>query len=199
LCLTSAFIRSSNARLCRKTESQRLSPLTYWPQIQYWLSTDRSQPINQLQCLMLNSYQIIEQTWFLHKMLFLQWLSLIHFSRYWTDNVFALNGTVTLTFDPVTSKCKGVIYWPWLIFLQSTMTVTKTVFKILNGHGFCIKRYCDLYRVNSKCKRGHLLTITNLPTKHHDCHSKLFNILNGQCFCIKWYCDLDLWSSDLEM
>ena len=48
--------------------------------------------------------------------------------------VFALNGTVTLTFDLVTSKFIGVIYWPWLIFLPSTMTVTHKLFKILSGH-----------------------------------------------------------------
>jgi len=49
--------------------------------------------------------------------------------------VFALNGTVTLTFDLVTSKYIGVIYWPWPIFLLSTMTVSHKLFKILSGHG----------------------------------------------------------------
>jgi len=58
--------------------------------------------------------------------------------------VFALNGTVTLTFDLVTSKFIGVIYWPWPIFLTSTMTVSHKPFKILSGHGFWIKWYCDL-------------------------------------------------------
>ena len=48
--------------------------------------------------------------------------------------VFALNGTVTLTFDLVTSKFVGVIYWPWPIFLPSTMTVSRKLFKILSGH-----------------------------------------------------------------
>jgi len=48
--------------------------------------------------------------------------------------VFALNGTVTLTFDLVTLKFIGVIYWPWPIFLPSTMTVTHKLFKILSGH-----------------------------------------------------------------
>ena len=48
--------------------------------------------------------------------------------------VFALNGIVTLTFDLVTSKFIGVIYWPWPIFLPSTMTVTHKLFKILSGH-----------------------------------------------------------------
>ena len=41
---------------------------------------------------------------------------------------------MTLTFDLVTSKFIGVIYWPWLIYLPSTMTVTQKLFKILSGH-----------------------------------------------------------------
>jgi len=48
--------------------------------------------------------------------------------------VFALNGTVTLTFDEVTSKVIGVIYWLCPIYLPSTMTVTQKLFKILSGH-----------------------------------------------------------------
>jgi len=48
--------------------------------------------------------------------------------------VFALNCTVTLTFDLVTSEFIWVIYWPWPIFLPSTMTVTHKLFKILSGH-----------------------------------------------------------------
>ena len=63
-----------------------------------------------------------------------EWLSLINFSRYWANMVFALNATVTLTFDQVTSKFIGVIYWPWPIYLPSTMTVTQKLFKILSGH-----------------------------------------------------------------
>jgi len=48
--------------------------------------------------------------------------------------VFALNATVTLTFDLVTSKCIRVIYWPWPIFLLCIMTVTQKLFKIWSGH-----------------------------------------------------------------
>jgi len=91
----------------------------------------------------------------------------------WADMVFALNGTVTLTFDLVTSKLIQVIYWAWPIFLPSAMTVTHKLFKILSGHGFCIKWYCDLdlWPSDLKIYRGHLLTMTNLPTKYHDCDS----------------------------
>jgi len=90
-----------------------------------------------------------------------------------TDMVFALNSTVTLTFDLVTSKCIGVIYWPCPISLQSTMTVTHKLFKILSRHCFCIKWYCDLdlWPSDLKMYRGYLLTMTNLSTKNHDCHS----------------------------
>ena len=34
----------------------------------------------------------------------------------------------------MTSKFVGVIYWPWPIYLPSTMTVSQTLFKILSGH-----------------------------------------------------------------
>ena len=57
------------------------------------------------------TFQDIEQAWFLHK-----------------------NATVTLTFDLLNSKFIGVIYWPWPIYLPSTMTVTQKLFKILSGH-----------------------------------------------------------------
>jgi len=94
-----------------------------------------------------------------------EWLSLINFLRYWADKLFALNTTLTLTFDLVTSKFIGVIYWPWLIFNPSTMTVTHKLFKILSGHAFGIKYYCDLWPSDLKIYMGHLLTTTNLPNK----------------------------------
>jgi len=48
--------------------------------------------------------------------------------------VFALNASVTFTFDLVTSRLIGVIYRPCPIYLLSTMTVTQKRFKILSGH-----------------------------------------------------------------
>ena len=111
-----------------------------------------------------------------------EWLSLINFSRYWSyqlpwlsiknfsrflaDMVFALNATVTLTFDLVTSKFVRLISWIWPIFLLSTMTVAHKLFKILSGHCFCIKCYCDLGLWPSDLKMYicHLMTMTNLPT-----------------------------------
>jgi len=36
------------------------------------------------------------------------------------------------------------IYWPWPVFLPSKMNFTHKLFKILSGHGFCIKCYCYL-------------------------------------------------------
>jgi len=69
-----------------------------------------------------------------------EWLSLINVSRYWADMIFAFNPSMTLTFDLVTSKFVGVIYWPWPIFLQSTTTVTQKLFKILSGHDVANRR-----------------------------------------------------------
>jgi len=40
-----------------------------------------------------------------------EWLSLINFLRYWANMVFALNATVTLTFELLTSKCIGDMMW----------------------------------------------------------------------------------------
>jgi len=54
--------------------------------------------------------------------------------------VFALNASVTLTFDLVTSKFIGVIYRPCPIYLPSTMTVTQKLFKILSGHDVANRR-----------------------------------------------------------
>ena len=51
---------------------------------------------------------------------------------------------MTLTYHLLTSKFIGVIYWPWPILLPSKMTVTNKLFKILSGHGICIKCNCDL-------------------------------------------------------
>jgi len=67
------------------------------------------------------------------------------------------------------------------------MTVTHKLFKILNSHAFCIKCYCDLdlWHSDLKMYRGHLLTMTNLPTKYHDCHSETFQDIERMYgFCI---------------
>jgi len=115
------------------------------------------------------------------------WPSLINFSRYWADMVFTLNATVTLTFDLVTSNIVWVIYWPRPIIPLSTMTVTQKFFKILSGHGLCIKLNCDL---------------DTWPLWHQNVYGSsteydqssyqvpwlsliLFKILSGHGFCIK--------------
>ena len=93
-----------------------------------------------------------------------------------SGHCFCIQCYCDLDLWPSDLKCIGVIYWPWPIFLPSTMTVTQKLLKILSGHGFCIKCYCDLdlWPSNLKIYRGHLLSITNLLTKYHDCHSKSF-------------------------
>jgi len=39
------------------------------------------------------------------------------------------------------------------------------MFKILSEQAFRIKYYCDLWPSDLNIYRGHLLTMTNLPTK----------------------------------
>ena len=114
--------------------------------------------------------------------------------------VFALNGTVTLTFDLMTTKSVSVIYWPWPIFLPITMTVTHKLSTILSGHGFCIKSTVTLTfdLVTSK-----FIGIIYWPwpiflSTMTDTY-KLFKILSEHGFCIKYYCDLDLWPSIFKM
>jgi len=87
-------------------------------------------------------------------------------------------------FDLVTSKFIGVIYWVWPIFLLSRMNVTHKLFKILSGHSFCIKCFCDLdlWPSDLKIYRGHLLTMNNLLTKYHDCHSETSQEI-GRTWC----------------
>ena len=101
------------------------------------------------------------------------YLSLRNFSRYWVDMVFAFNATVTLTFFLLNSIFIGVSYWVWPIFLPCIMTVTHKYLKILSRHGLCIKWYCDLdlWPCDLNICKGHLLSMTNLPTMYHDCHS----------------------------
>ena len=146
--------------LLKDWKSKWLSLLTYWPQYQYWPSMDHGQPRNQFWCLMLNSFQIIEKTWF--------------FIKCYCD----------LDIWPADLKSVGVIYWPWPIFLPSRMTVTYKLFKILSRHDFCINCYCDLdlWPSDLKMYRGHLLTMSNLSTNYHDCHSQTYQDIEWTWF-----------------
>jgi len=123
--------------------------------------------------------------------------SLINFSRYWADTVFGF-AKILLWPWPSTLKCIGVVYWVWPVFLPSTMTVTRKLFKILSGHSFCIKCYCDLdlWPSDLNIYRGHLLSMTNLPTKYHDCHLATFQDIEQTWFLHKmllWPWHLTYW------
>ena len=69
----------------------------------------------------------------------------------------------------------------------------------MSGHGFYIKCYCylDLWHSDLKSYGGHLLIMTNLPNKYHDCHSETFQDIERTYFYFKCYCDLDVWPTDL--
>ena len=106
---------------------------------------------------------------------------------------------MTLTFDLLTSKRIRVIYWQWPIFLPSRMTVINKLFKKLSLHGFCIKCHNDLVLWPSDIKlyKGHLLSMTNPPTKYHDCHLETFQEIKRTWFLQKM--PIWPWPSDLKM
>ena len=87
----------------------------------------------------------------------------------------------------MTFKFIGIIFRVRPIILLSRMTVTHKLFKILSGHGFCIKCYCDLDLGPSDLQIywGHLLTMTNLPSQYH-VTQKLFKILCGHDVAKGW-------------
>ena len=63
------------------------------------------------------------------------------------------------------------------------MTVSHKLFKILSGHGFCIKCYRDL-DFDRKMYRGRLLTMTNPIPSRMTVTYKRFKILSGHGFCM---------------
>jgi len=116
--------------------------------------------------------------------------------------VFAWNATVTLTFDLLTLKSVGVIYWPCPIFLPRRMTVSHKLFKILSWHIFFLLNATvtltfDLLisKIIGVIYWTWLIFLPSTMTVTQ----KLFKILSEHVFCIKCYCDLDLWHSDLKM
>jgi hypothetical protein len=74
---------------------------------------------------------------------------------------------VTLTFDPLTPKSIGVIYWAWPMYLQSLRTKGLWIVKLLIGNRFYLQGQCDpeLWPHNPIINRAHLLAKTNVPTK----------------------------------
>ena len=110
------------------------------------------------------TFQDIERTRFLHKMLLWHWpLSYV-----------------------LTSKCIGVIYCPWSIFLTSTMTVTQKLFKILSGHSFCIICYRDIDLVTSKCIGVIYWPWPIFLPSSMTLTQKLFKILSGHDMANGW-------------
>jgi len=73
------------------------------------------------------------------------------------------------------------------------------LFQILSGHVFCINATVTL-TFDLKLYRGHLLSMTNLPTKYHDCHSETFQDIERTWFLHKmllWLCYLTYWPQNI--
>jgi len=64
------------------------------------------------------------------------------------------------------------------------MTVTQTFQDIEQARSFCINATVTL-TFDLKMYRGHLLSMTNLPTKYHDCHSETFQDIERTWFLHK--------------
>jgi hypothetical protein len=78
--------------------------------------------------------------------------------------------TVTLTFDPVTSKSIGVICKSRSMYLWSVMILGKSVLELSSENHFTISGHhdIDLWPCELKINRGHLQVMINLPMKFHD-------------------------------
>ena len=88
-------------------------------------------------------------------------------SSYWSETVFQLKVTLTLTFDRPTSKSIGFICWSWPTSLPSLRSLGPSVLKLLIGNRFSAKGHTDLdlWPTDLKINRVHLLVMTNQPTK----------------------------------
>ena len=101
------------------------------------------------------------------------------FSSYWLDTIFTLKVIVTLTFDFLTPKSIGLIYWLRQIYMWSLKAKGQSVLKLLSGNNFKIERLCDLdlWPINPKVNRAHLLTKTNTHVKFEDCGAKRSQVI----------------------
>ena len=106
-----------------------------------------------------------------------------------------LQFNVTVTFDLVTSKLIGVIYYSWQTYIWNIKTLWYILFKKINGKHFDIEGQWP-WPSDPKINRGHLLVMANLHVKYEDFVLYTFQEISGNHFDIQGHCDLDLWSSN---
>jgi len=106
------------------------------------------------------------------------------FSSYWSKIVFHIKVTLTLTFDPLTSKSIGFICWSWLISLPNMRSLGQSVLKLLIGNSFSCKGHTDLdlWPTDLKINMVHLLVMTNTPTKYEVPGSKRSQVIDRKPF-----------------
>ena len=97
---------------------------------------------------------------------------------------FQLTVTLTLTFDPLTSKSIGFICWWWPIHIPSMRSLGQSVLKLLIGNRFSCKGHTDLdlWPTDLKINRFHLLVMTNTPTKYEVPGSKRSQVIDRKPF-----------------
>ena len=69
---------------------------------------------------------------------------------YYSDKLFRFKVTVTLTFDPMTSKLTGVIYWSHPASMSSLRAMGVGNVELSLGQAFHVQGHCDLITSKSK-------------------------------------------------
>ena len=111
------------------------------------------------------------------------------------SNVFQLKATMTLTFDPLISKSIGFMCWSWPRSLQSLRFLGPSILKLLIGNGVCHTNL-DLWPIDLKIIRVHLLVMANQPTKFEVPGPKRSQVIDRKPFFSSkshWHCPLTHW------
>ena len=113
--------------------------------------------------------------------------------------LFSLRVTVTLTFDLLTPKSKGVFYLIRAITLWSLKAMGQRVLELLSGNRFHLSVYCDLDLLTLKSigvfNSIRAITLWSLKALGQ----RVLELLSGKGFHSSVHCDLDLWPTDLKI
>ena len=101
---------------------------------------------------------------------------------------------MTLTFDLMSPRSRGVICRSWPISLSTFMILGLSFLQLWSGNDFTVSGPCDLWPYEPKINRGLLLVMTNLPINFHDPRPKGSPLIIRKWFFCLGPRDLDLMS-----